>query len=221
MWIQNWYSAIGLVGVVSWIVIVIGSVVLHELSHGMAAIKRGDRTPIETGHMTWNPVVHMGQMGLIMFVVFGIAFGAMPVNPSRFKGRHAEAFVAAAGPAMNLLLAAISIVLAAAVKVNINTIGDPLASNLYMFFHLGVVLNIALAMFNMLPVPPLDGSRILGDFVPSYERLWHGPNAQWLALGLFVLLFFFAGEIIFGSGAFVADRGISTVVGWLGGPPQP
>ncbi|HED54972.1 MAG TPA: site-2 protease family protein [Phycisphaerales bacterium] len=221
MWIPNWYNAIGLVGVVSWIVIVIGSVVLHELSHGWAAIKRGDRTPIETGHMTWNPLVHMGQTGLIMFILFGIAFGAMPVNPSRFRGRHAEAFVAAAGPAMNLLLAAVCIVLGAVVEVNANQIGDPLAQNLYIFFRLGILLNIALAMFNMLPVPPLDGSRILGDFVPSFERLWQGENAQWLALGIFILLFIFAGEVIFGAGAFVADRGIDTVVGWIGSQPQP
>ena len=65
---------------ISWVVWVIGSIVLHELAHGWAAISRGDRTPIERGHMTWNPLIHMGGMSLLVFAVVGIAWGMMPVN---------------------------------------------------------------------------------------------------------------------------------------------
>jgi hypothetical protein len=68
---------------VAWAVWVIASVCLHELSHGVAAIKLGDNTPIYTGHMTWNPLVHMGRMSLIMFALVGLAWGMMPVTPSR------------------------------------------------------------------------------------------------------------------------------------------
>src|SRR5262249_8984123 len=95
---------------VSWIVWVIGSIVLHELAHGWAALWCGDRTPIETGHMTWNPLVHMGQMSLLMFALVGIAWGQMPVDPSRFRGRYDDAKVALAGPLMNLALAITALV---------------------------------------------------------------------------------------------------------------
>ncbi|VAX40844.1 hypothetical protein MNBD_PLANCTO03-1356, partial [hydrothermal vent metagenome] len=70
---------------VSWVFWLFVSIVLHELAHGFAAIRCGDRTPIELGHMTPNPLVHMGPASLIAFALFGLAWGSMPVNPSRFR----------------------------------------------------------------------------------------------------------------------------------------
>lgn len=96
---------------VSWVFWVIVSIVLHELAHGWVAIRLGDRTPIETGRMTWNPLVHMGQTSLIVFALVGIAWGMMPVNPSSLRGRYGDAWVSLAGPAMNLALALVLIVL--------------------------------------------------------------------------------------------------------------
>jgi hypothetical protein len=87
---------------------VIGSIVLHELAHGWAAIRLGDTTPRDLGHMTWNPLVHMGGFSLVVFAVIGIAWGMMPVDPSRLRGRYGDALVALAGPAMNIVLAAVS-----------------------------------------------------------------------------------------------------------------
>ena len=203
----------GKVVLVSWVVLVIGSIVLHELAHGWAAIQRGDKTPIYTGHMTWNPLVHMGQTSLILFLVFGIAFGAMPVDPTRFKGRHASAYVAAAGPAMNLLIAIVCAIFGGLVLAFEKQIGEPLAGNSLMFFSLGVMLNVVLMLFNLLPIPPLDGSRILADFSPGYARLWMSENAQWVALGLFLLVFFFAGDYIIPLGFRAADLGIGFVAG--------
>ncbi|NEQ51149.1 MAG: site-2 protease family protein [Leptolyngbya sp. SIO3F4] len=201
----------GTVYLVSWIVVVVGSIVLHELAHGWAAIYKGDRTPIELGHMTWNPLVHMGQMSLILFLVFGIAFGAMPVNPSRMRGRYADAFVAVAGPAMNVLIALVCIVLAGVVLGLGNKIGDPLASNLFLFFTTGSWLNIVLCVFNLLPVPPLDGSRILGNLYPAYNRLWMSENGQWMALGAFILVFIFAGDFIIPIAMSITSLGVSSV----------
>lgn len=208
----------GTVVLVSWVVLVVGSIILHELAHGWAAISRGDRTPIETGHMTWNPIVHMGQTSLILFLLFGFAFGMMPVSPSRFRGRHAQAFVAAAGPAMNLLLSAVCVLLGGLVLAFEHQIGYPMGPNLLMFFSLGAMLNIVLMLFNLIPIPPLDGSRILGDFSPSYERLWMSENAQWVAMGLFIIVFIFGGDYIVPIGFSVADQGISFVAGLF---PQP
>lgn len=216
-WVQNVLDnpSLGFVGLVSWVVAVIGSIVLHELAHGWAAIQQGDSTPQYTGHMTWNPLVHMGQMSLLLFLFFGIAFGAMPVDPTRFRSRYGESYVAAAGPAMNLLLAAVFIVIGGFVAAYNRQLGDPLGPNLLTFCYIVVFINVTLALFNLIPVPPLDGSRILGDFVPSYKGLFAGENGQWVALGLFLLVFFFAGRVIFGPGMLVAGEGIAAVASLL------
>ncbi len=82
---------------ISWVFWVIASITLHELGHAWAAIRLGDDTPIHTRHMTVNPIVHMGPMSLIAFALLGFAWGSMPINPSRLRGTHAHAIVAAAG----------------------------------------------------------------------------------------------------------------------------
>ena len=90
------------------VVTVIISIVLHELAHGWAAIWQGDDTPRIAGHMTPDPMVHMGGMSLLMLALVGMAFGAMPVNPRNFRSRYGDALVSAAGPAMNFLLAMVA-----------------------------------------------------------------------------------------------------------------
>jgi Zn-dependent protease len=182
---------------VSWVVWVIGSIVLHELAHGWTAIRCGDRTPILTGHMTWNPLVHMGQMSLIMFAVVGIAWGAMPVNPANFRGRYDDAKVALAGPMMNLLLFALSLCGAVAAVIFSRQLGDPLGPNLRVFAVSGAFLNLALMIFNLIPAPPLDGYRIIADLVPAYRRMWEGPNAALIATGAFIAIFWFGGPWAF------------------------
>src|SRR5437763_14219429 len=84
---------------------VVVSICLHELAHGVVAVLLGDRTPIESGHMTLNPAAHISPVSLICLLLAGIAWGLMPVDPRRMRGRYAESFVALAGPAANVLLA--------------------------------------------------------------------------------------------------------------------
>ena len=91
------------------VVTVIVSIILHELAHGLAAIKLGDKTPIHTGHMTLDPLVHMGPFSIVILLVVGIAWGLMPIDPTRLRGKYAEAIVAVAGPLTNLILAAIAL----------------------------------------------------------------------------------------------------------------
>jgi len=204
---------------VSQVVWVIGSIVLHELAHGVAAIWRGDRTPIETGHMTWNPLVHMGQASLIMFALFGIAWGQMPVDRSRLRGPYSDALVSIAGPIMNLILFCIALAASAATVVYLKRLGDPLGPNLFMFFITGAYLNLALMIFNLLPVPPLDGSRILGDIVPAYSNLWNGPNAQFVGLAAFAAVFLFGGKWAFQAADHVTVQALDVVLQWLGHTP--
>ena len=171
---------------VSWIVWVIGSIILHELAHGWAAIKLGDRTPIETGHMTWNPLVHMGGMSLIMFAIVGIAWGMMPINPARIRGRHGEAIVAAAGPAMNVALAILAMLLGGVWIAFGQSAGEPFYTNVITFFFAGAFLNLILAGLNLLPVPPLDGGRILASF-SSTVRMWM-MDQQKMMIAMFAVL---------------------------------
>lgn len=201
---------------VSWVVWAIGSIVLHELAHGWAAISRGDRTPIESGHMTWNPLVHMGHTSLILFALLGIAWGAMPVNPHRFRGRYDDALVAAAGPAMNLALAAVALGAYCLWVVFGDAAGSPLYGNLQTFLRLGIVLNIVLMLLNLLPIPPLDGSRILGNLIPSFERLWQGEQAQIAGLVAFAAVFFIGADYIWDAAFAITDHLTDAILTPLG-----
>ena len=191
----------------SWIVWVIGSIVLHELGHGWAAIACGDRTPVESGHMTWNPIVHMGGMSLLVFAIIGIAWGAMPVNPSRFRGPHDDAKVAFAGPLMNLGLAATAILLGGCwLAIGGGYVSPSLAvsTKLYVdlqrFFMIGAGLNLVLAMFNLLPIPPLDGSRITATYVRGYREFIYGPQGMTVMMIGMLAAWYFVGPHIFDWG---------------------
>jgi Zn-dependent protease len=173
------------------------------------AIRKGDRTPIESGHMTLNPIVHMGIPSLIVFALAGIAWGQMPINPYRLRGKYAGVLVAASGPAMNLLLAALCIVAAglwlrfgANVDQVVNGTADsPLVENLFMFLSLGAMLNVVLAILNLMPVPPLDGSKILGGLSLRMGQLYSHPNAGVIGMFILIAVFFISpmGDVIFSA----------------------
>ena len=171
------------------VVTVIISIVLHELAHGWAAIWQGDDTPRLQGHMTADPMVHMGGFSLLMLALVGMAFGAMPVNPGNFRSRYGDALVSAAGPAMNFLLALLALTaLAVWVKSSGTALEGP-AKNGQYFLQIFGTTNIALGIFNLLPVPPLDGSTVLGNFVPAYRRwLDSMGNPTWMLFIVFMIL---------------------------------
>jgi Zn-dependent protease len=203
---------------ISWVVWVIGSIVLHELGHGWAAIRCGDPTPIESGHMTWNPFVHMGGAALLMFAIFGFTWGLMPINPSRFRGRYHEALVAAAGPAMNLGLVAVSLLgygawvgIARGHWFGPTGIPEHVFANIAIFFRVGVFMNVMGVLFNLVPVPPLDGSRILASVYPSFRRIWEG-RGQVLGLVAFAFLFFVGAGKIWGTVFKIGQAAIDAVL---------
>ncbi len=169
------------------VICVTASIVLHELGHGLAAIAQGDDTPIVTGHITWNPLVHMGPIGLGMLCIVGIAFGVMPVNPSRFRSPYGDAIVAAAGPLVNAALAILSLTaMAGLMKLGV----DPRVAGVNPLWIMGL-LNTVLCLFNFIPISPLDGSVVVGNFVPAYRNFIRNPaNARyvWVAFGIVFLL---------------------------------
>jgi len=210
-WVQDAWQQ-GPVYLFSWIIWVIGSIILHELGHGFAAIRRGDRTPIETGHMTWNPMVHMGPISLICFGLFGFTWGLMPIDPYRMRGRHADAYVAAAGPAVNLGLFVIATIFGLLWIAFGRFAGDVLYINIYTFFYLGMLINCIGVLFNLIPVPPLDGSRILADFVPGYRRLFETENGRMYALFGFMALFWFGASRIWEAVYAITNAVLTTLI---------
>ncbi len=195
-WVTDWWS-VSPMFLVSWVFWVIASITLHELAHGYAAIRLGDDTPYHTGHMTLNPIVHMGQTALIMFALFGFTWGLMPINPSRLRGRYAEAMVAFAGPACNLLQFVVVMVLDVAwVTLARGRVDDHVLQNAHTLLWVGCMINVMGFFFNLIPIPPLDGSRILGDFFPKVNNLWRSEHGAIIGLVAFGVLFFMGSKWI-------------------------
>ena len=217
-WIADYWQAGKTVLLASWIIWVIVSICLHELGHGVAAIWEGDDTPRIKGHMTFNPLVHMGGPSLIVFLLIGFAWGLMPVNPSNFRHRRwGDAIVAAAGPAVNLILAVI-LLTAAGIVSGLFLSKDPQpewAGNLFTFLITGGWLNLILLALNLLPIPPLDGSRILASFSDPYARLLMNPQSQLIGLGIFVLIFWVTdfGKVFMGLMMSISDNWAGMVQG--------
>jgi Zn-dependent protease len=191
-WISDLWQAGQVSLLASWLFWVIAAITLHELAHGWAALWQGDDTPRELGHMTPNPLVHMGWMSFLMLALFGFAWGLMPTDPSRYRwGRRGRIVVAGAGPAMNLLLAfACLTLLGLYVAKGLPANGELTDSqaNLVTFLRTGGWLNLFLAAFNMLPVFPLDGCSVLAGISRTWYRWMQSPNFQnagWILLMLF------------------------------------
>ncbi len=153
---------------------IIIAMVVHEYSHARVAYALGDYTPQLQGRLTLNPVAHVDPIGLLM--LFIVHFGwAKPVqiNPMNFSNpRRDDILVSLAGPASNLVTAFVfTIMLVLMVKFHI-----PFSEGLLVVFKLIIIYNINFAIFNMLPIPPLDGSHILRNILPyemarAYEQL--------------------------------------------------
>lgn len=170
---------------------IIISVVLHELAHGWAAIWQGDDTPIHTGHMTGNPIVHMGVFSLAAVFIIGMGWGQMPVDPSRFRSRRGDVWVSLAGPAMNVLLAIVALSLQAAlIHFGPPAAPSPLLANAHDFLWVFGFYNIGLAIFNLAPVPPLDGSRLAAGLSPGIRQWFDRTQGhhQIMFMGYFVLI---------------------------------
>lgn len=163
-----------------YVVIIIISIVIHELAHGWAALSQGDDTPQRAGHMTPDPIVHMGVPSLIFLFFSGMAWGQMPVNPEKFRHeRWSDMFVSAAGPLSNLVLGTIATLIAIfAVRSGTKMISVE-------FWELAARINFLLFAFNLLPVPPLDGFHVYSQLVPALKKLATPEISMFLIFVLF------------------------------------
>ena len=178
--------------------VVVFSICLHEFFHAWTALQFGDTTAADRGHLTLNPLKQMGPMSIIMFLILGFAWGAVPVNPSvlRARNRHAPAIVALAGPATNFGLFLIGFFFFGFLQTRIwNLIENKDAGTavLELFLRLGVY-NAFLCIFNLLPIPGLDGWNALTEYVPRMKNL-KSEFAKGVTIFLIFLLLFMAGDI--------------------------
>lgn len=194
------------------IFVVVVSVCVHELAHAWVALRQGDPTAAEQGHLTLNPLKQMGVMSLVMLAVIGIAWGQVPVNPGRMRHRWSDMIVSFAGPGANLMLFVFcSIALGLSIHFNA-------PDNALLIFGLGGTLNIVLFAINILPVPGFDGWHIVSYFMPRLTQV-KGEVAMGGALLLLMLVFIFLGSI-FEFGHYLTSQ-IASVVLHLLETPRP
>jgi Zn-dependent protease len=182
------------------------SMVAHEYAHGYAALRQGDPTAFELGRLTWNPVKHIDPfMTILVPVMMALAGGPIlggakpvPVNPRNFhRYKRGDIIVSLAGIATNLVLAPICALLI----VPLGLIGRaapaaaPSLSILQEMLRYGVVINLVLALFNLLPIPPLDGSHVMKHLLPPALSLRYQQLGRYGFLILIAMLWFGAGVL--------------------------
>jgi Zn-dependent protease len=180
--------------IIFFLIVLLFSIVIHEVSHGSVANFLGDPTAKYEGRLTLNPIKHLDPIGSILFPLLlllftrgqGPIFGwakPVPINPYNFKNpKWDEAKVAIAGPGANILIA---------LFFGLLTRFFSLPISLFNLFSIIVILNLLLALFNLIPIPPLDGSHILFTFLP--ERYWKAKLILQQYGFLFLIFFIFFG----------------------------
>lgn len=181
---------------VEWILqvpILFFSIIIHEFCHGWVALKHGDDTALRAGRLTLNPLPHVDVFGTLLLPALCVLGGSpvfgwakpVPVDPTRLEGRGAAVRVSAVGPLSNIVLA-----LAAAVAFRLSYLGAELAPELQETLadslRFGVLLNLYLAAFNLLPVHPLDGSHVLAGLL---SRRWAARYEEHIPYGFLIILF--------------------------------
>jgi Zn-dependent protease len=184
---------------------------VHECAHAFVAWKLGDGTAKLFGRVSLDPIRHFDPIGgtllagsvLLSLFATGQAFGfgwakPTPVNPYNLRGPHADSFVAVAGPLSNLVLAALfavgfRIMFANGIYPDNTSVGTMVA----LVFEMGIVLNVVLMVFNLIPIPPLDGSHVLFDFLdPRTANDLRNTLNQYGMMILFLFIFL-GGRVIF------------------------
>ena len=188
--------------VLYFILALVPAIVLHELSHGLAADRFGDPTPRAAGRLTLNPIKHIDPFGTVILPgllllprlfgqvgtpVFGYA-KPMPFNPQNLRDPERQTmWIAAVGPITNLFLAVIG---ALALRL-----AGSAGVELFRFLYTFILVNVLLAVFNLLPLPPLDGSKVLARFLPPRAREVYQSMEAYGVLILLVIFFIFPGAI--------------------------
>jgi len=185
--------------IVVWVLPVVFAITVHEVAHGWVAKKKGDNTASQLGRLTLNPIKHIDILGtiiipgLLLLSFTGFIFGwakPVPVDPRNFKNPKKDmALVALAGPVSNLLMAiAWALIARLGVYIEAEVISLPL---IYTGIA-GISINLVLALINLIPIPPLDGSRIVTGLLPN-KWTWHYNRFERYGFVLLLLLLWSGG----------------------------
>lgn len=190
--IRNGLSMDLIVNLLARVFIIFCVLPFHEFAHAFVAQKFGDDTARLSGRLTLNPLAHVDPFGALMIIIAGFGYAKpVPVNVGRFKrGKRKQqmALVALAGPVSNIIMAFISMTIFVGIH-RITNFSSEMAYYLYLFFFYACSVNISLAVFNLIPIPPLDGSRILNAVLPDkyYYKLMQ--YERYIIMLVFVLIF--------------------------------
>jgi Zn-dependent protease len=175
------------------ILVMLVSFTVHEFAHAWTALKFGDDTAYREGRVTLNPMAHLDWMGMLFLIIAGFGWAKpVPVRRSRFsKPRLMSILVTAAGPISNLLMAFIGLLVLYALDsaLLLNNVSQGMAETIFTFMKYWLAINTALFLFNLIPLPPLDGYRILEEFAPIRWRLKMMQAEQWTFFIFLLLLF--------------------------------
>lgn len=213
---------------------VLVTLTVHEYAHGYMAYKLGDNTAKARGRLTLNPIQHIDPVGALCMLFFGFGWAKpVPINPRNFKNyKRGFALTALAGPVSNFILAFLSagvyLLIFALVKDTAfeSDFAYKLIVNLLKFFSVFHSVNVGIALFNLIPIPPLDGSRILNVILPpktyfaimKHERTIYYVLLGWLLIGEFVVTFLLSIPIIYYNpilSSIVRIFSLSDILGFL------
>jgi len=173
---------------IAWLLAIIYAITIHEFAHALAAYWQGDSTAKEMGRLTLNPLAHVELTGLIVLIFAGFGWGRpTPVNPNNLKhGKKSDNLVSLAGVAVNLLSV---FVFGIILKLLVTYAGLEPENLLAVFLSLLIIINLSLSIFNLLPIPPLDGSHILFNILSdrfNNFKIAFSQNGPWILL-IFIL----------------------------------
>lgn len=163
---------------------------IHEWAHGFVSTKLGDPTPRYQGRLTLNPMAHIDVMGAIGILLFGIGW-AKPVQVNARYYRNSKwgmALVALAGPLSNVILAFVLLILGN-ILVFVGLTELAIIQQVYLFLYYIALINISLAVFNLIPVPPFDGSRILFAVLPQKYYFQIMRYERYIFIGVFAIVY--------------------------------
>lgn len=185
----------GILGILLSLPGVIIAMTFHEYAHALAAYKLGDDTPKIQGRLNLNPLSHIDPIGIVLLIVAGFGWGKpVEIDSRNFDGKYslskAEAIVAAAGPIMNFILAFVFAILYYVLFVATNALSGLNAKTLSILYTIIIqiiTVNIGLGVFNLIPLPPLDGSKVLMHFLGYNAKQWFYNNERIFYIAFLIL----------------------------------